>query len=110
MYNDLVKRLLADIKKEDGCILPGQQKYVVSDNFSTVEIYVLENKVSFRVSGDAYILSMVKWLQLKIQNQEDIKNISLESLVDTFDLPEIKYRNALQIVQLIERINAGSAI
>ncbi|APC91307.1 MULTISPECIES: hypothetical protein [Francisella] len=108
MYNDLVKNLLAKVKVEDAVILTQQTKYVVSDSFSTVEVYICDKKVSYRVYGDAYILAMLKWLQLSLQNKQDLSQISIEKLIADFDLPEIKFRNALQIIQLIEKINAAA--
>ncbi|MBK2106433.1 hypothetical protein [Francisella philomiragia] len=107
MYNDLVKKLLAEVNFEDAVILPKQVKYCVIDNFSVVEVYISEEKISFRVYGDAYMLAMIKWLQHKLQHKADIKKISLQELVKEFDLPEFKYRNASQIIELIEKINAA---
>ncbi|MED7788150.1 hypothetical protein [Francisella sp. 19X1-34] len=110
MYNNLVKGLLSKITVEDGNIYPEQQKYQVKDSFSTVELYVSDHEISYRVFGDAYIMAMVKFLQTKLQSKQDAKNITLENLVADFDLPEVKYRNALQIVELIEKINERSAL
>ena len=110
MYNSLVKDLLSKIKIEDGNIYPEQQRYQVKDSFSAVELYICDNKVSYRVFGDAYTMAMVKFLQMKLQNKQDIKNITLENLVAGFDLPEVKYRDALQIVELIEKINERPAL
>ncbi|QIW09875.1 hypothetical protein [Francisella sp. LA112445] len=108
MYNNLVKDLLSKIMIKDGDIYPDQQKYQVKDSFLTVELYISDDKISYRVLGDAYIMAMVKFLQIKLQDKQELKNITLESLVADFDLPEVKYRNALQIVELIERINERS--
>lgn len=110
MYNNLVKELLSQIKKEDAIINTGQKQYSVSDNFSAIEIYISNDNVSYRVFGDAYLMAMVKWLQIKIQNKKYLRNITIESIVSEFDLPEIKYRNALQIIELIEKINEGTAV
>ena len=110
MYNDLVKKMLAKISLDDAKTFPDQKKYSVEDNFSTLEIYVKDGKVSFRVFGDGYILAMMKWLQIQLQSKQNISNISLESLISLFELPELKYRNALQIVELIEKINERPAI
>lgn len=73
MYNDLVKKLLAEINFEDAVILPEQVKYCVIDNFSVIEMYISEEKISFRVYSDAYMLAMIKWLQKKLQHKTDIK-------------------------------------
>ncbi|QIV94642.1 hypothetical protein [Allofrancisella frigidaquae] len=104
MYNSLVKEMLSKISVDDAEILPTQVKYNVSDNFLTVEIYVSKEKTSFKVFGDAYITAMAKWLQLKLQANESVK-VSLEDLIDIFGLPEIKYRNAVQLIELIEKLN-----
>lgn len=110
MYNKLVKDLLSKIKIEDGYILTEQQKYQVKDSFSSVELYISDNAISYRVFGDAYIMAMVKFLQMKLQDKQDLKDICLEKLVADFDLPEVKYRNALQIVELVEKVNERSFI
>ena len=110
MYNQLVKQLLSQTTIEDADILDEQKKYSVSDNFSTIEFYISTSKVSFKVYGDAYIVAMVKWLQLKLQNGDDIDNIDIESLVKEFDLPDVKQRNAIQLMDLIEKINDRKAI
>ncbi|AEE26615.1 hypothetical protein [Francisella hispaniensis] len=109
MYNDLTRQLLKQVKFEDGIILAEQAKYSVSDSFSTVEIYICDERVSYRVYGDAYSLAMLKWLQLSLLNKQNLSQIfSLENLIADFDLPQARYRNALQIVQLIEKINAAA--
>ena len=105
MYNQIVKKMLAEISKNDGDIYPNQDKYRVSDDFSTIEIYIGEKRVSFKVLGDAYIVAMTKWLQVKLQSKENSQEISFQNLVEIFDLPKVKYRNAIQIVELIEKIN-----
>ena len=110
MYNNLVKDLLSKIKIEDGNIYPEQQKYQVKDSFSVVEVYICDNKVSYRVLGDAYIMAMVKFLQVKLQHKQDLKDITLAKLVMDFDLPEVKYRDALQIIELIENVNERSTV
>ncbi|ASG67571.1 hypothetical protein fh0823_02300 [Francisella halioticida] len=110
MYNKLVKDLLSEMKIEDSNILAEQQKYQVKDSFSSVELYISDNAISYRVFGDTYIMAMVKFLQIKLQNKHKLRNITLDKLVTDFDLPEVKYRNALQIVELIEKINERSAI
>ena len=110
MYNSLVKDLLSKITIDDGNISPEQQKYQVKDSFSTVELYISDDMISYRAFGDAYIMAMVKFLQIKLQDRQNLKGITLESLVDDFDLPEVKYRNALQIVELIEKINERSTL
>lgn len=107
MYNNLVKKLLAEVSFEDAIILPEQVKYCVIDNFSVIEMYISEKKISFRVYGGAYMLAMIKWLQNKLQHKADIKKISLQELVKEFELPEFEYRNASQIIELIEKINAA---
>ncbi|MBK2357634.1 hypothetical protein [Francisella hispaniensis] len=108
MYNDLTRQLLKQVKFEDGIILAEQTKYSVSDSFSTVEIYICDERVSYRVYGDAYSLAMLKWLQLSLLNKQNLSQISLENLIVDFDLPQARYRNALQIIQLIEKINAAA--
>ena len=108
MYNDLTRQLLKQVKFEDGIILAEQTKYSISDSFSTVEIYICDERVSYRVYGDAYSLAMLKWLQLSLLNKQNLSQISLENLIVDFDLPQAKYKNALQIIQLIEKINAAA--
>ena len=110
MYNSLVKELLSRVTIDDGNISPEQQKYQVKDSFSTVELYISDDMISYRAFGDAYIMAMVKFLQIKLQDKQDLKNMTLEKLVEDFGLPEVKYRNALQIVELIEKINERSAL
>ncbi|API86497.1 hypothetical protein [Francisella uliginis] len=110
MYNSLVKDLLSKITIDDGNILPEQQKYQVKDSFSTVELYISDDMVSYRAFGDVYVMTMVKFLQIKLQHRQNLKDITLESLIADFDLPEVKYRNALQIVELIEKINERSTL
>lgn len=110
MYNSLVKDLLSKITIDDGNISPEQQKYQVKDSFSTIELYISDDMISYRVFGDAYIMAMIKFLQIKLQDRQTLKDITLESLVEDFDLPEVKYRNALQIVELIEKINERSTL
>ena len=105
MYNQVIKDMLSKVSIKDSKIDESQKKYSVNDNFSTIEIYISEDKVSYKVLGDAYIVAMTKWLQNKLINNENIKNITLENLVKTFDLPEMKLRNAVQILELIEKIN-----
>ncbi|AIT09012.1 hypothetical protein LO80_02810 [Candidatus Francisella endociliophora] len=110
MYNNLVKELLAEVKKEDSNVFSEQQKYSVWDKFSTIEIYISESMVSYRVFGDAYIVAMAKWIQNKIQKKEDLRKINIESIILDFELPEVKYRNALQLIELIEKVNEGTTI
>lgn len=109
MYNKLVKNLLAEISSKDAVILAEHKKYEVSDSFSSIELYVSEESISFKVFGDAYITAMVKWLQIKLQAKESFDDITLECLVAKFDLPEVKYRNAIQLMNLIEKINDREA-
>lgn len=109
MYNRLVKDLLAEISSKDAIILAEHKKYQVSDSFSNIELYVSADSVSFRVFGDAYITAMVKWLQVKLQAKENLDEINLEDLITKFDLPEVKYRNAIQLMDLIEKINDRKA-
>ena len=105
MYNKLTKEMLSKVSMQDAEIFENQKKYSVRDNFATVEIYVSDTAVSYRVQGDGYIVSMTKWLQLMLANNESLKDITLESLVEAFDLPEIKFRNAVEILELIEMID-----
>lgn len=51
---------------------------------------------------------MLKWLQLSLLNKQNLSQISLEKLIADFDLPQVKYRDALQIIKLIEKINAAA--
>jgi len=90
---------------QDAEIFENQKKYSVRDNFSTVEIYVSDTAVSYRVQGDGYIVAMIKWLQLMLINNKNLKDITLNGLVEIFDLSEVKFRNAVQILELIEMIN-----
>ena len=105
MYNQITKELLSKVCIKDAEINKNQKKYSVKDNFSTIEIYVSNDSVSYRVQGDGYIIAMTKWLQIRLTNNENLKTITLESLVETFDLPEVKLRNAVQILELIEMLN-----
>lgn len=105
MYNEIVKEMLSKVNMKDAVFCKSQKKYSVSDNFSTIEIYVRDTTVSYRVQGDAYIIAMTKWLQLELINNESLENITLEDLVKIFDLPDIRLRNAIQILELIEKIN-----
>ncbi|MFT4694835.1 MAG: hypothetical protein ACI8TE_001757 [Francisella sp.] len=105
MYNQLTKKMLSKVSMQDAEIFENQKRYSIRDNFSTVEIYVSDTAVSYRVQGDGYIVAMTKWLQLILANNENLKDVTLESLVEAFDLPEIKFRNAVQILELIEMIN-----
>ena len=109
MYNRLVKDLLAEISSKDAVISAEHKKYEVSDSFSSIELYVSADSVSFKVFGDAYMTAMVKWLQIKLQAKESLDEISLEDLIAMFDLPEVKYRNAIQLMNLIEKINDRKA-
>ncbi|AJC48983.1 hypothetical protein IB642_03790 [Allofrancisella guangzhouensis] len=105
MYNSLIKEMLTKLSKEDAEILPTQIRYKVGDSFSTVEVYISKERISFKVFGDAYIVAMVKWLQLRLQGGENIEKISIEYLIELFELPEVKYRNAIQLIELIEKLN-----
>ncbi|GAB4222214.1 MAG: hypothetical protein Kow0076_2870 [Francisella sp.] len=105
MYNHFTKNILKQVTSEDGVILENQTKYTVNDSFSAMEIYISDSKISYRVYADAYGLAMIKWLQIKLSNKESINNISLDSLIKIFSLPKTKYRNALQLINLIEKIN-----
>ena len=105
MYNEIVKEMLSKVNMKDAISCENQKKYSISDNFSTIEIYIRDATVSYRVQGDAYIIAMTKWLQLELINNESLENIVLEDLVNIFDLPDIKLRNAIQIIELIEKIN-----
>jgi hypothetical protein len=105
MYNQLTKKMLSKVSMQDAEIFENQKRYSIRDNFSTVEIYVSDTAVSYRVQGDGYIVAMTKWLQLILANNENLKDVTLGSLVEAFDLPEIKFRNAVQILELIEMIN-----
>ncbi|MGQ4005444.1 hypothetical protein QIW49_03010 [Francisellaceae bacterium CB300] len=105
MYNQFTKEMLSKVSMQDAEIFENQKKYSVRDNFSTVEIYVSDTAVSYRVQGDGYIVAMTKWLQLMLINNKDLKDITLNGLVEIFDLSEVKFRNAVQILELIEMIN-----
>ena len=105
MFNDLARTMLSKISTNDGEICKTQQCYGVYDSFSSVEMYISADKVTFRVSGEPYVVAMMKWLQLNIQNGVNISVITLKELVDKFGIPELKYRSAIQIVDLIEKIN-----
>ena len=105
MYNQFTKEMLSKVSMQDAEIFENQKKYSVRDNFSTVEIYVSDTAVSYRVQGDGYIVAMIKWLQLMLINNKDLKDITLNGLVEIFDLSEVKFRNAVQILELIEMIN-----
>ena len=105
MYNQMTKDMLAKVCVKDTNIHENQKKYSVKDNFSTIEVYINEENISYRVQGDAYIIAMIKWLQLKLIGKEILINMTLENLVEIFDLPEVKLRNGVQILELIEKIN-----
>ncbi len=104
MYNDFTKGILKSISINDGAIESNQKLYVILDNFSHVELYI-GNKISFRVKGDAYLTAMIKWVATAIQDKKNIHNITLEELVNKFAIPEYKIRNAVQIIELIEKID-----
>ncbi|WP_395167129.1 hypothetical protein [Francisella salimarina] len=106
MYNDMLKKFLLDVNFDDAIILPEQIRYEVKDSFSTIQMYICDKKISFRVYGDAYVVAMTKWLQQKLKSKYDIKQITIQQLVDKFNLPDFKYRNASQLIELIEKINA----
>jgi hypothetical protein len=95
---------LDSININDSIIDIDQIKYSVNDGYSCVDIYIGE-KVSFRVSGDAYLTVMTKWLAESIYNNIDIKDTDLVRLVEKFEIPEYKIRNAVQILEVIEKIN-----
>jgi hypothetical protein len=105
MLNDITKQMLSQISQSDGDINSSQICYLVSDSFSTVEMYISVDNVSFRVSSEPYIVAMSKWLQLKIKNGDDITYLTLGTLVDSFEIPKLKYRSAMLILDLIEKIN-----
>ena len=105
MYNQFTKEMLSKVSMQDAEIFENQKKYSVRDNFSTVEIYVSDTAVSYRVQGDGYIVAMIKWLQLMLINNKNLKDITLNGLVEIFDLSEVKFRNTVQILELIEMIN-----
>ena len=104
MYNDFTKDMLRNISINDGVIESNQKRYVVSDNFSHVELYI-GSEISFRVKGDAYLTAMIKWVVTAIRDKKNIYNITLEELVNKFAIPEYKVRNAVQIIELIEKID-----
>ena len=105
MYNPITKEMLSKVSIEDGKICEHQNKCSVCDSFSTIEFYVSATRVSYRVQGDAYIVAMTKWLQLMLINGDSLKDITLEKIVEIFDLPEVKFRSAVQIFEIVEKIN-----
>ena len=107
MFNSLTKNMLSQVSKSDGEINVSQICFCVSDSFSTIEMYISEDKVSFRVSGEPYIVAMSKWLQCELQNGSDLSSISLQYLVKLFEIPVLKYRSAMMMIDLIEKINEG---
>ncbi len=108
MYNKLTKDMLSKVCVKDADVYKNQKRYYVNDSFSNIEIYIGESDISYRVQGDAYIVAMTKWLQLKLVRTEYLQDITLEYLVELFDLPEVKFRNAVQVLELIEQIKASS--
>jgi len=104
MYNKNVMMYLNSININDSIIDSDQIKYGVNDGYSCVDIYIGE-RVSFRVFGDAYITAMTKWLAESIHNKINIKDTDLVQLVEKFEIPKYKIRNAVQILEVIEKIN-----
>ena len=105
MYNQIIKEMLAKVCIKDANTYENQKKYSVKDNFSTIELYINKANVSYRVQGDAYIIAMTKWLQLQLIDNQSLQDITLDYLIETFSLPDVKLRNATQILELIEKIN-----
>ena len=106
MYNNNIINNLKTICKEDTVFFKNQSKYAVADGFSKVEFYIDEKKFSYRVSGDAYITAMTKWLQKCLINSNDLSLITLPYLIEYFGIPQHKVRNAMQIINIIKKINA----
>ena len=101
----MVRDMLSKVSIKDTNIYKNQKKYSIHDNFSSIEIYISNSKISYRVKGDVYIIAMTKWLQLMLINNEMLKNITVKNLVKIFNLPQVKIRNAIQIYELVEQIN-----
>ncbi|APC97300.1 hypothetical protein [Francisella frigiditurris] len=104
MYNNKVKNLLSQLSKKDGIITVDQKLYKVEDSFSIIEMYVGKN-ISFRVWGDPYVVAMTKWLQGELKAKKVLSNIRLEELIGLFNIPDTKVRGAIQIMELIDKIN-----
>ena len=103
MYNKNVYKYLLSITENDSIILENQTVYTCDYDYSKLEFYISNKKVSFRILGDAYLTCMAKWLQKNILN-ENIKNTSIQYLVETFEIPNNKLINATIILEMIKKI------
>jgi len=109
MYNQKVRNLLKKISKQDAIILPTQKKHSVSGRDMQIDLFVDSERVSFQVYGDAYLLALVKFLQLELENAfQDNTSLELdvEILVNSFAIPEKKYTNITLILELLEKVYA----
>ena len=103
MYNKNVYKYLSSITEDDSIILENQTIYICDYDYSKLEFYISNKKISFRVLGDAYLTCMAKWLQINILD-ESIKNTSIQYLVEIFEIPNNKLINATIILEMIKKV------
>jgi glutamate synthase domain-containing protein 1 len=104
MYSDTMKNCLEAIKVTDAQVHAEQLKYDARDGHAEIELYISSKRISYRVRGDAYITSMVKWLQVYLSNSNDISELNLNTFIEEFKLPDNKLRNAILMMELIEQL------
>lgn len=107
--NPLIEKLLAEISEHDATSDTVLATYQVGDSTMQVVLSIGE-QVTFKVHGDPYLMAMVKWLQRKLTDGEHqyLQSLTMPLLVEIFALPEFKHKNALLILQLIDKIYAKS--
>ena len=107
--HDKVEQLLAQVSLADAMPQNTVASYQSGEGSMQVVLHIGET-VTFKVHGDPYLIAMMKWLQqqLIIGKHQLLRALTMVELTEMFALPEHKQKNALLILQLIDKIYAKS--
>ena len=107
MYNQQVLQWLLKIN-EDDCLELDQSSVVITagSDYQQVVFGEIDKKYYFCVIGSPYLMAMTKWLQEQLNTSPamSLEHYDVTQLVDLFELPQHKRKDALLIVQLIEQL------
>lgn len=107
--NHKIEQLLSQVSLADAMPQNTVASYQIGEGSMQVVLHVGET-VTFKVHGDPYLIAMVKWLQQQLiaGKHQQLRASTMVELTEFFALPEYKEKNALLILQLIDKIYAKS--
>ena len=108
IYNTQVLEWITRISEEDYLSSSSfSQAYFVGGSSGKIYFDSSATPPKFAITGSAYLIAMVKWLQHQfVNNKHLLYHYDFPLLIKVFSLPPSKRRDALLLLELVEKIKS----